>query len=76
MTKKETLEKKLFFADTDFFVGLQGKIMALQDKIGRKEIINKVCRLVDSLKKYGHLCKPRFFFKIIISFEKDKQKCC
>ena len=38
MTKKETLEKKLFFADTDFFVGLQGKIMALQDKIGKKRL--------------------------------------
>ena len=30
--------------------------MALQDKIGRKEIVDKVCWLVDSLKKDGHLC--------------------
>lgn len=46
MAKKEILEKKRFFTDTDFFVGLQGKIMALQDTIGRKEIVDKVCWLV------------------------------
>lgn len=60
MAKKEILEKKWFFADTDFFVGLQGKIMALQDTIGRKEIVDKVCWLVDSLEKDGNLCKPVF----------------
>lgn len=34
--------------------------MALQDKIGRKEIVDKVCWLVNSLKKDDNLCKPVF----------------
>ena len=44
--------------------GIQGKIillkgadaMVMEDKIGRKEFVGKICGLVDSLKKDNHTC--------------------
>ena len=66
--KKEVIEwlKKKLLRKNDFLLILislsdyKEIIMALQDKIGRKEIVDKVYLLVDLLEKDGYLCKPVF----------------
>lgn len=58
--KKQLLRKIIFLLTLISLSDYKEKIMALQGKIGRKEIVDKVCCLVDSLEKDGHLCKPRF----------------
>lgn len=58
--KKQLLRKNDFLLILISLSVYKEKLWFLQNKIGRKEIVDKVCRIVDSLLKGGHLCKPRF----------------